>query len=233
MLNNKLEKLKITQLPKFITDKENWVVNISNKQIPNNVLEILSLGGKFNYVHTKNILHINKIVTNIEYNLHNIRTTKRNKIRSDVSHLLQNLAFNINIYNIGSLNLTTKILQTKNIIKNNNDLIILNADKSNKTVIMNKIDYNCKIFNLSSDNSTYIKLDKDPSNDINLELKSTLLFWKSKKIINDNTFKFLHSNTCIATKLYGLPKLHKPNCPLRPINFLYWLTHLQFIKMHF
>ena len=148
MLNNKLEKLKITQLPKFITDKENWVVNISNKQIPNNVLEILSLGGKFNYVHTKNILHINKIVTNIEYNLHNIRTTKRNKIRSDVSHLLQNLAFNINIYNIGSLNLTTKILQTKNIIKNNNDLIILNADKSNKTVIMNKIDYNSKIFNL-------------------------------------------------------------------------------------
>ena len=90
------------------------------------------------------------------------------------------------IYNIGSLNLTTKILHTKNFIKNNNDLIILNADKSNKTVIMNKIDYNSKIFNLSSDNSTYIKLDKDPTNDINLELKSTLLLWKSKKIINDN-----------------------------------------------
>ena len=119
MLNNKLENLKITQLPKFITDKENWVVNISNKQIPNNVLEILSLGGKFNYVHTKKTLPINKIITNIEYNLHNIPTTERNKIRSDVSYWLQNLAFNINIYNVGSLNLTTKILQTKNFIKNN------------------------------------------------------------------------------------------------------------------
>ena len=32
-------------------------------------------------------------------------------------NLLQNLAFNINNYNIGSLNLTRKILQTKNIIE--------------------------------------------------------------------------------------------------------------------
>ena len=218
MLKNKLENLKITQLPKFITDKENWVVNISNKQIPNNVLEILSLGGKFNYIHTKNTLPINKIVTNIEYNLHNIPIIERNKIRCDISYWLQNLAFNVNIYNMGCLNLTTKISQTKNFINNNNDLIILNADKSNKTVIMNKTDYNIKIFNLLSDSSTYIKLDKDPTNDINFELKSTLLLWKSKKIINDNTFKYLHSNTCSAPKFYGLPKLHKPNCPLRPIT---------------
>ena len=52
-LNNKLKNLKITQSPKLITDKENWVVNISNRQIPENVLDIHSLGGKFNYNHTK------------------------------------------------------------------------------------------------------------------------------------------------------------------------------------
>ena len=28
----------------------------------------------------------------------------------------------------------------------------------------------------------------------------------------------MYSNTCIAPKFYGLPKLHKPNCPLRPIT---------------
>ena len=49
---------------------------------------------------------------------------------------------------------------------------------------MNKSDYNTKIHNLLSDNSTYIKLEKDPTNDINLQLKSILLLWKSKKIIN-------------------------------------------------
>ena len=74
----------------------------------------------------------------------------------------------------------------------------------NKTVIMNKTDYNNKIQNLLSDNSTYIKLEKDPTNDINLKLKSILLSWKSKKVFNDNLFKYIHS----ATKFYGLPKLH-------------------------
>ena len=52
-LNNKLENLKIAQLPKLITDEEKWVVNISNNQIPDNVSDILSLDGKFNYNHTK------------------------------------------------------------------------------------------------------------------------------------------------------------------------------------
>ena len=89
-----MENLKIAQLPKLITDKENWVVNISNKQIPNNVLDILNPGGKFNYNHTKKRLSINEIITNIEYNTHNIPVTERNKIRSDVSYWIKNLAFN-------------------------------------------------------------------------------------------------------------------------------------------
>ena len=120
---------------------------------------------------------------------------------------IQNLALNTNNYNNGSLNLTTQILQTKLFIK------------SNKTIIMNKTDYNTTIQNLLSDNSTYIKLEKDPTNNINLQLKSILLSWTSKKIIIDNLFKYLHSNnTSAAPKFYGLPKLHKPNCPLRHIT---------------
>ena len=99
-------------------------------------------------------------------------------------------------------------------MKTNKDIIILNADKSNKTVIMKKTDNNTKIENLLSNDSTYIKLEKDPTNDINLQLKSILLTWKSKKIITDNLFKHLHSNTNNAPKFYGLPKFHKPNCPL-------------------
>ena len=104
------------------------------------------------------MLTINKIIINIEYDIHNIPAVERNKIRSHISYWIQNLAFNTNNYNIGSLNLTTEIWQTKTFFNNNNDVIILNADKSNKTVIMNKTDYNTKIQNLLSDNSTYIKL---------------------------------------------------------------------------
>ena len=68
------------------------------------MLDILSLGGKLNYNYTKKTLPINKIITNIEYNLHNIPLAEKNKIRSDVSYWIQNLAFNTNNYNIGSMN---------------------------------------------------------------------------------------------------------------------------------
>ena len=166
----------------------------------------------------KKTLPIDKIINNIEYNIHYISVAEINKIKSDVSYWIQDLAFNTNNYNIGSLNLTTQILQTKSFIESNNDIIILNADKSNKTIIMNKTDYNTKIQNLLSDDSTCIKLEKDPTNGINLQLKSILLSWKSKKIINDNRFKYLHSNTSTAPKFYGLLKLHKSNCPIRPIT---------------
>ena len=131
---------------------------------------------------------------------------------------IQNLAYNTNNFNNGCLKLTDKIFQTKTFLKNNKDILIPKADKSNKTVIMNKTDYNTKIENLLADDSTYIKLEKHPTNDINLQLQSILLTWKSKKIINDNLFKFLHSNTNNAPKFYGSSKLNKPNCPLRPIT---------------
>ena len=55
------------------------------------------------------MLTINKIIINIEYDIHNIPAVERNKIRSHISYWIQNLAFNTNNYNIGSLNLTTEI----------------------------------------------------------------------------------------------------------------------------
>ena len=139
-LNNKLENLKISQLPKLITDKENWVVNISNKHIPDDVLDGLSLGSKFNYNYTEKTLPINKIITNIEYSIHNIPNLERNRIRSDVSYWIQNLAYNTKNFIIGCLNLADKIFQTKKFFKTNKDILFLKADKSNKTVIMNKRD---------------------------------------------------------------------------------------------
>ena len=52
------------------------------------------------------MLSIDEIITDIEYNIHNIPVTERNKIRSDVSYWIQNLAINTNNYNLGSVNLT-------------------------------------------------------------------------------------------------------------------------------
>ena len=111
-----------------------------------------------------------------------------------------------------------KNIDTKIVLKNNADIILTNAGKSNKTILMNKNDYNTKIYNLLNNPSTYSKLKKDPTNESNNTLTIILNELEDKNIINEKLYKFFHCSTNIAPKFYGLPKIHKIDCPLRPIT---------------
>ena len=70
----------------------------------------------------------------------------------------------MNISNYKNIFLQKNIKDTYNFLKNNTDIILINADKSNKTIIMNRFDYNTKIYNLLDNTSTYTKIKKDPTN---------------------------------------------------------------------
>ena len=80
------------QIPKIFTDKQNWLINMSTKQI--------------NY--NKKEFSISKIITNGEYNIHNIPFENRNKIRSDIPYWTQNQYFNENKYNTKNIIFTEK-----------------------------------------------------------------------------------------------------------------------------
>ena len=106
-------------------------------------------------------------------------------------------------------------------LQNDNEIIILPADKGRMTVIMNKSDYINKANTLIKDTETYQPLDTDPSktsvNRINQKLKQL----KDKDKLNETTYHRIRPNECNSTattaKFYGLPKIHKENIPLRPI----------------
>ena len=83
---------------------------------------------------------------------------------------------------------------------------------------MNRFDYNIRIYNLLNNPSTYTKLKPDPANEIKNTLTITLNDLKSREIIDKKLYKFLHCNISVAPKFYGLPKIHKTDCPLRPIT---------------
>ena len=85
---------------------------------------------------------------------------------------------------------------------------------------MKRNDYNTKIYNLLNNPSTYTKLKKDPTNEINNTLTITLNDLKNRNIIDDKLYKFLYCSTNTAPKFYGLPKIHKTDCLLRPITSL-------------
>lgn len=85
--------------------------------------------------------------------------------------------------------------------------MVARADKGNITVIMNQEVYDSKILNLLTDTSTYKPISK----------AMTQIMAEERKVIDDITGNFLRTYNGTIPKTYGLPKIHKPSCPLRPI----------------
>ena len=78
------------------------------------------------------------------------------------------------------------------------------------TVVMDKTDYYDKMDTLVHDKQTYEGLKRDPTPALQRKLNSKLLDHIQR-------YNRLRCRVPQPPKLYGLPKLHKPNIPMRPI----------------
>ena len=96
-------------------------------------------------------------------------------------------------------------------------MYVLRADKTNKTVIINSNDYSKKIIELLADKKTYKEIKQDPTNKNQKTNNELLDRWDKKAYITPATAKKLQNRNAVPPKIYGLPKLHKENVPLRPI----------------
>ena len=83
-------------------------------------------------------------------------------------------------------------------------------------VIMDRQDYISKANNLLSQN-TYKTIQWDPTNTIKNKLITILKRVKSQTGLSNQTYKAMYPTGCVLPKFYGLPKIHKPDTPLRPI----------------
>ena len=62
---------------------------------------------------------------------------------------------------------------------------------------------------------TYRAIPQDPTNTIKNKLINILKRVKNQTDL-DVTYKSIHPTGCVPPKFYGLPKIHKPDTPLRP-----------------
>ena len=110
------------------------------------------------------------------------------------------------------------VAKAKQFLKENgNNIKIINADKSNKTVIMDADDYNNKMMNLLNDGDTYKRLRFDRTNKLQIENNKLVKSWSSKNYISKMEEKLLCINNAKPPKIYGLIKLHRQGYPMRPI----------------
>ena len=101
-------------------------------------------------------------------------------------------------------------------LKRDRDHIVLTADKGVAMVIMDRQDYINKANSLLNQN-TYRSIPRDPTNSIKNKLICILKGLKIKTGLDSNTYKSMYPTGCVPPKFYGLPKIHKPDTPLRPI----------------
>ena len=95
--------------------------------------------------------------------------------------------------------------------------VILPADKGRVTFVMDNTDYNGKMDSLVNEQQTYEVLKRDPTPALQRKLNNKLLTLKKTDKIDFRRYNRLRCSVPQPPKLYGLPKLHKPNIPMRPI----------------
>jgi hypothetical protein len=107
-----------------------------------------------------------------------------------------------------------------NDLRKDSNIVIMRPGKSNGVVILNKDDYKKKMEEILSDNTKFELLNEDPVKATlqrENHVKTLLKNLKASESIDQKTYSELFPTGSRLGILYGLPKTHKYNIPLRPI----------------
>ena len=97
-------------------------------------------------------------------------------------------------------------------------IIITRPDKGNGVVVLNKVEYMEKMNGIVGDTSKFRKVTGDVFyNIIKLEDKLNRILRTIKEKIGLANYSHLYASGTVPGVMYGLPKIHKQNRPLRPI----------------
>ena len=102
-----------------------------------------------------------------------------------------------------------------------NNIIISRPDKGSGVVLLDKQNYLDKMHTILDDPSKFVLLgpvsDFDRTGNIETNLVSKLLKLKNGKKLPAAVYNLVRPSGSLRPRMYGLPKIHKPGTPLRPI----------------
>ena len=114
-------------------------------------------------------------------------------------------------------NLTKHELTALETLKDNPNIIIKKCDKGGGIAVMNKQDYQNKITHMIDDPNTYTKTNIDDTIETKQKADSLIYQLENRNYINEKQSDYLTDFIPKCPVFYGVPKIHKPNWPLRPI----------------
>lgn len=214
----KFDKLKENQMRELnITLNDGWFVNKTNVEFPKDVKWLLSLGEKFGLPTSKQNFPLFKVIADGD----DIIQTNNDKEQQEIMRTKFTTMLDSHLNKMRDSYrdkfINTTVAHSKTFLKQNKNILILNADKGNVTVAMYKDDYQQRMNEILGDMMTYQRLIKDPTSNLSKKNNELVEELFKNNIISTAEKKCLKTDVAIAPRLYGLPKIHKENFPLRPI----------------
>ena len=148
--------------------------NLSKRPLTEDEKKVLAPG--LNYAVTPKSIPTHNIIATTEATAKQLDTTTAEKLRAGVSNILQSSK-------APRSNLPTHLCKATKELRNEQDIIILPADKGNATVVMDRKDYVGKINEMLKDKA-YGKLKKDPTTSVESRVNKVLRRWVREERIN-------------------------------------------------
>ena len=170
-------------------NKDNWVVNLSNKPLSPDERSILVKGPKF--APTPQKIPTKDIVDEVEAAIVRLPDDTKDAIRTSTASILHRAR--LPLHN----NISKPERNALKSLKEDDSCLIMKADKGNCFVVMDRSDYNEKMEALLSDQLTYQLVLKSPFANIERELNQRLLDLKKKNKIDELIYRKLQSTDAV------------------------------------
>ncbi|XP_067614295.1 uncharacterized protein [Eurosta solidaginis] len=215
----KYEKLRNARNNNFVNNnkREDWFVNKTNVEFPPDVKALLAKGPKFALPVENSKFPLFQYIADGEDLIQTLENKeKQEEARTKFSLLIKDHTATNRKTTLDCAIIDT-VKQTRKFLKENDHIKILTSDKGSKTVAMETKEYNERMEDILKDLCTYRIQRQDPTS--RLQTKNNNLVDKLFKldIITKAERNKLVTTTALAPRIYGLPKIHKPGMPLRPI----------------
>ena len=130
------------------------------------------------------------------------------KLKSDHSHLAHLF--------VSSHRISASDIKTLRILKgllNNEQIVILRAERVNSVAIINNDEYKKGIMDILSDTSKFKKLRTDPTLTREGRVQRFLRKLKTKGKLDNDIYNEIYPTRSQPARIYGLPKIHKLKVP--------------------
>jgi hypothetical protein len=220
--SQKLTKLMNEQKPKdeiLLFDFEFYprVINKTQINFDENEMNLLNKGLKYNFCKKSKQGIFDELIA-AESAIKCIpNTDTRNSLRAIVNNKIRSIQKKDTTQQNKTASIEQRALNSIKEKLTENNALISKADKGNSIVILYQNEYVNKVNNFIEANNI-VKIDKDPTQKYSTIINKAIN--SSKALLSPDEIKNIKMMNPCAPSLRGLPKVHKPEMPIRPlVNF--------------